>query len=81
MESELSIFRYSFAIVGINLTHMAYKLLQVRQIVIMITITFILILHIIIWSPSTQHLQNDDNVPGLGSEVPSLQCDGGQAQS
>ena len=74
MESELSIFRYSFAIVGINLTHMAYKLLQVRQIVIMITITFILIQHIIM-------ITINDNVPGLGSEVPSVQCDGGQAQS
>ena len=74
MESELSIFRYSFAIVGINLTHMAYKLLQVRQIVIMITITFILIQHIIM-------ITINDNVPELGSEVPSVQCDGGQAQS
>ena len=59
---------------GINLTHMAYKLLQVRQIVIMITITFILIQHIIM-------ITINDNVPGLGSEVPSVQCDGGQAQS
>ena len=76
MESELSIFRYSFAIVGINLTHMAYKLLQVSQIVIMITITFILILHIIMIT-----INSTSNFPGLGSEVPSVQCDGGQTQS